>query len=208
MKNSKKGEGSLLSYCNENFSTEASNMFHVATTSQGRAHDPAEADQIMTKASLGSDKDYTLDVWDDIYLCVAGEILERMVINIGVECKYIFYLKELLRLEDAASAEAGHIWQNFEMSEYDKVHFSRGQKVKNSQSHKNNIRSLIQHSSKMVIIDIEFDEQNIKFLDSFSRRQEVRKATLEDFQEHLRDLTSYKIFLNDLLDMEENLREN
>ena len=60
----------------------------------------------------------------------------------------------------------------------------------------------------MVIIDIEFDEQNIKFLDSFSRRQEVRKATLEDFQEHLRDLTSYKIFLNDLLDMEESLREN
>ena len=208
LKKAKKGDGSLLSYYNENFSTEASNMFHIATTSQGRAHDPAEADRMMTKASLGSDKDDTLDLWDDIYLCVAGEILERMVINIGVECHYIFYLKELLRLEDAASAEAGHNLQFFEISEYDKVHFSRGQKVKNSQTHKNNIRSSIQHSSKMVIIDIEFDEQNVKFLDSFSRRRKVRKATLEHFQEHLNDHTSYKIFLNDLLDMEENLREN
>ena len=62
-------------------------------------------------------------------------------------------------------------------------------------------------NDKLGIIENYFDELKIKFLGNFSQRRDKRKTALKHFREHLKERTSYNEFLNDLLNLEEGLRE-
>ena len=135
---------------------------------------------------------------------IAGEIFERMVINIDVEYRYIFYLKELLRLEDLAGDNYDYNLENFKINEFDEVQVSRRQKAKNVHRRPINRK---QDNDKMVTTDIDDNELKIKFNGNFLQRRDLRKEMLNNFRNQLHEYLSYKQFLNDLLDLEENLRE-
>ena len=134
---------------------------------------------------------------------IAGEIFERMVINIDVEYRYIFYLKELLRLEYLAKEKYDYNLDNFKINEFDEAHFSRRQKAKNVNGPKNRKKD----NGKMVFTEIEDSDLNIKFFGNFWQRRGLRKEMLNNFSEHLNDNASYKQFLNDFIHLEENFRE-
>ena len=67
---------------------------------------------------------------------------------------------------------------------------------------------MLHSSSKLAVIDIDLNEQSIKFLGSFSWRHDMRKVMLKDSRKHIKDRASYKMFLSNLLNLEENLIEN
>ena len=209
VKNPKKDNDSAISDFQNRFSIEMSDIFPTATTSHGRVYSPTEANiSVMKRESPGSDESYSLKNCKDKHYFLAEEILEKMANNVEVESRYIFYLKELLRLEDEASVEAGQRLEDFQINEYRKVQFTRLPNTKNSQKYENKARDVLHSSSKLAVIDIDLNEQSIKFLGSFSWRHDMRKVMLKDFRKHIKDRASYKMFLNNLLDLEENLIEN
>ena len=126
---------------------------------------------------------------------IAGEILERMAINIDVEYRYIFYLKELLRLEELAGDNYDYNLENFKINEFDEVHFSRRQRAKNVNGPKNRKKD----NGKMVFTEIEDSQLNIKFYGNFWNRRDLRKEMLNNFRDQLHDYASYKQFLDDFL---------
>ena len=208
VKNPKKDDDPVISDFQHKFSAKIADIFPAATRTHGRVYSSTGANRSVTKReSLGSDEIHPLQPCRDIYYCLAVEILEKMAINVEVESRYMFYLKELLRLEDEASVEAGQRLEDFQINEYRKVQFTRLQNTKNSQKHENKPRDMLHSSSKMKVIDIDLNEQSIKFLGSFSWRHDMRKVTLKNFRKHIKDRTSYKMFLSNLLDLEENLIE-
>ena len=150
---------------------------------------------LAKSASLGSDEDYTSNLRGDMHSSNACEIFEMMVDNIDVEYRYIFYLKELLRLEDIIGEKYDYNLENFKINEFDEVHFSRRQKAKNVNRPKNRKKD----NGKMVFTEIEDSELNIKFYGNFRNRRDLRKEMLSNFREQLHDDASYKQFLDDFL---------
>ena len=192
----------------ENLSYQSSETLHVASTSDACVFSVPDKKEFGTKQeSSDSDEDYTLNFRDDIHLLLAGEILEMMTINIDTEYRYIFYLRELLRLEEVANSKHGPPLENFDINRFDRVHFSRQQKAKNSKEHKNEKRAIGLENEKIGIVEKNFDELNIRFLGNFSVRRDKRKSTLKHFRELLKDRTSYNKFLNYLLNIEEGFIE-
>ena len=203
-KNSNENDGTVLSDFEEKISNNAGEIFYGASTSHGYGIDQPKLNMISAKsASLGSDEDHTSNLRGDMHSNIAGEIFERMVINIDVEYRYIFYLKELLRLEDLAREKYDYNLENFKINEFDEVHYCTKQNTKNVKGPKNRKKD----NSKMVFKEIEDSELNIKFVGNFCQRRDLRKEMLNNFREQLHDISSYEQFLNDLLDLEENLRE-
>ena len=194
----------VLSTFQGNISNGAAEIFDAASTSRGDITNQTKADMILTrKASVGSDEDDTSNLRGDMHSSVAGEILERMAVNIDVEYRYIFYLKELLRLEELAGDNYDYNLENFKINEFDEVHFSRRQKAKNVQGLINRKHD----NDKRVYTDIDDNELKIKFKGNFLQRRDSRKEMLNNFRNQLHEYLSYKQFLNDLLDLDENLRE-
>ena len=110
----------------------------------------------------------------------------------------MFYLKELLRLEDLAGDNYDYNLENFKINEFDEVHFSRRQKAKNVQGLINRKHD----NDKRVFTDIDDNEWKIKFKGNFLQRRDSRKEMLNNFRNKLHEYLSYKQFLNDLLDLE------
>ena len=192
----------------ENFSDQSSETLHFASTSDACVFSGSEKKETRKKGeSSGSDEDCTVIFRKDIHSLLAGEILGLMKTNIDAEHQYIFYLRELLRLEEVANSKYGPPLENFDINRFDHVHLSRRQKAKNSKEHKNEKRGIGLDNGKIGTIENYFDELNIKFLGNFSQRRDKRKATLKHFREHLKDRTFYNEFLNGLLNLEEGLRE-
>ena len=204
------GESHCIVHFNfqENLCYQSLETLPSVSTSDACVFNGPEKKEIRTKGeSSGSDADHIVIFRDDIHSLLAGEILEMMKINIDAEYRYIFYLRELLRLEEVVNSKYGPPLENFDINRFDEVHFTRRQKAKNSKEHKNEKRGIGLKNEKIVIIENYFDELNIKFLGNFSERRDKRKATLKHFREDLQDRTSYNEFLNDLLNLEEGLRE-
>ena len=204
LEDSNKHDGTVLSNFQEKISNKTEEIFNGASTSHGCGIDQPKSNMILARsASMGSEEDYASNLCGDRHSSIAGEIFERMMINIDVEYRYIFYLKELLRLEDLAGDNYDYNLENFKMNEFDEVHFSRRQKAKNVNRPKNRKKD----NGKMVFTEIEDSELNIKFFGNFCQRRDLRKEMLNNFREHLHDISSYQQLLNDLLHLEENLRE-
>ena len=194
----------VLSDFQEKLSNEAGEIFYGASTSHGCGIHRPESNKILAKsASLRSEEDYASNLCGDRHSSIAVEILERMVINIDVEYRYIFYLKELLRLEHLEKEKYDYNLDNFKINEFDEAHFSRRQTAKNVNRSKNRKKD----NGKMVFTEIEDSELNIKFFGNFWKRRGLRKEMLNNFREQPNDNASYKQFLNDFLHLEENFRE-
>ena len=205
-----RGESHCIVHFNfqENLCYQSLETLPSVSTSDACVFNGPEKKEIRTKGeSSGSDADHIVIFRDDIHSLLAGEILEMMKINIDAEYRYIFYLRELLRLEEVANSKHGPPLEHFDINRFDQVHFSRRQKAKNSRKHKKDKRCIDLENEKIRIVKIYFDELNIKFLGTFSQRRDQRKTTLKHFREHLKDRTSYNEFLNCLLNLEEGLRE-
>ena len=203
-KNSNENDGTVLSDFEDKIPNKAREILYGASTSHGYGIDQPKLNMILAKsASLRSDEDQTPNLRQDMHSNIAGEIFERMVINIDVEYRYIFYLKELLRLEDLAREKYDYNLENFKINEFDEVHYFTRQKTKNVRGPNNRKND----NSKMVFTEIEDSELNIKFSGNFCQRRDLRKEMLNDFRRQLHDISSYEQFLNDLLHLEENLRE-
>ena len=203
-KDPNENDGTVLSDFEEKFPNNAGEIYYGASTSHGYGIDQPKSNMILAKsASLGSDEDHTSNLRQDMHSNIAGEIFERMVINIDVEYRYIFYLKELLRLEDLAREKYDYNLENFKINEFDEVHYCARQKTKNVKVHKTRKK----YNSKMVFTEIEDSELNIKFSGNCCKRRDLRKEMLSNFREQLHDISSYQQFLNDLLHYEENWRE-
>ena len=183
---------------------ESLDTLHVASTSDDCVFSGPEKKEVRTNGESSVSDEYdTVNFRDDIHSLLAGEILEMMKNNIDVEYRFIFYLRELLRLEEVANSKYGPPLENFDINRLDQVHFSRRQKAKNSEEHKNEKSGIVLENEKIGMIENYFDELNIKFLGNFSMRRDKRKTTLKHFSEHLKDRTSYNKFLNYLLNLEE-----
>ena len=202
-KDPNENDGTVLSDFEEKIPNNVGEIYYGASTSHGYGIDQPKLNMILAKsASLRSDEDNTPNLRQDMHFNIAGEIFEKMVINIDVEYRYIFYLKELLRLEDLAREKYDYNLEIFKINEFDEVYYCTRQKTKNVKGPKNRKKD----NSKMVFTEIEDSELNIKFFGNFWQRRGLRKEMLNNFREQLNDNASYKQFLNDFLHLEENFR--
>ena len=164
--------------------------------------------KIMTKGiSSGSEGDNTTHLRGDMYCNLVGKIVDLMMSNIDVESRYMFYLKELCRLKYVENADSNDDLENFNIIQFEEAARStKRQKIKSSVGYTNIMKDIVRVNNAIKNTEIELQELRVEFLGPFSQRRDLRKNMLCIFCEVSQDQASYKQFVEDLLDVEEQLR--
>ena len=190
----------------EEFFDGAANNLPSSSSNLGPGSNRPKASKLVKRdISSGSDEDNTTNLRGDIYCNLVWKIVELMMINIDMESRYIFYLKELCRLECAANADSNDNLENFDVIEFEQAPYTRRQKIKSSDGYRNIPREMVRIGNSRKNTKIELQELKVEFLGTLSQRHDLRKNILSLFCEVSKDQASYKHFLEDLLDLEEQL---
>ena len=198
----------VFSKPHEEFFEGAANTLPSSSSNHGVGSDRPTERKLATRAiSSGSDNDDTTNLRGDTYCNLVEKIMDLMMMNIDIESRYIFYLKELCRLEYKANADSNDDLENFNIIEFEQaLRSTKIQKIKNSGGYKNIMKDMVRVHNTMKSTDIELQELRVEFLGPFSERRDLRRNMLSIFCEVSKDQASYKQFVEDLLDVEEQLR--
>ena len=182
----------------------AANTLPSSSSNHGLGSNRPNARKLGTRAiSSGSDDDDTINLRGDIYCNLVWKIVDLMMNNIDTESGYIFYLKELCRLEYVTNTDSSDALENFNIVEFEQAaRYTQRQKIKSS--HGNKIIMKVNNTMKST--ETELQELGVEFLGPFSKRRDLRKDMLWIICEVSKDQASYKQFVEDLLDVEEQLR--
>ena len=108
--------GTVFAEPHEEFFDGAANNLPSSSSNLGPGSNRPKASKLVKRdISSGSDEDNTTNLRGDIYCNLVWKIVELMMINIDMESRYIFYLKELCRLECAANADSNDNLENFDI---------------------------------------------------------------------------------------------
>jgi hypothetical protein len=132
------------------------------------------------------------------YLDLAENILFEMMINIEKEEAYIYYLQQLLVLENTATLD------DFKILEFNDPLAPKHLKIKTT---KQNARQTGNHDKvkKSNNKKPQMVEFNVQFLGRHLDRLELRKSLLENVHDHCKDDKTYKLFFNKIFDFEESI---
>ena len=104
----------VFSKPHEEFFKGAANTLPSSSSNHGLGSNRPKARKLGTRAiSSGSDDDSTINLRGDIYCNLVWKIVDLMMNNIDTESGYIFYLKELCRLEYETNTDSSDALENF-----------------------------------------------------------------------------------------------
>ena len=197
--------GTVFSKPHEEIFEGSANPLPSSSSNHGLGSNRPKTRKLVARAiSSGSDDDNTIDLRGDIYCNLVWKIVDLMKSSIDAESGYIFYLKELCRLEYVANADSNDTLENFNIIEFEQAsRYTKRQKIKSSYGNKNIMKG---NNTTMKRTETELQDLRVEFLGPFSQRRDLRKNMLRIFCETSKDQASYKQFLEDLLDVEEQLR--
>ena len=191
----------------EEFFDGAANNIPSSSSSHGLGSNKPKARKLVTKGmSSESDEDNTTYLRGDLYCNLVWKIVDLMMSNINMESRYMFYLKELCRLEFAANTDSNDDLENFDIIEFEQAQYTKRQKIKSSDGYKNIMKDMVRIGNSRKNAEVELQELKVEFLGTFSQRHDLRKTILSHFCEVSKDQASYKQYLEYLLDLEERLR--
>ena len=196
--------GTVFSKPHEEFFKGAANTLPSSSSNHGVGSNRPTERKLATRAiSSGSDNDDTTNLRGDTYCNLVERIIHLMMINIDTESRYIFYLKELCRLEYETNTDSSDALENFNIVEFEQAaRYTQRQKIKSSRGNK----IIMKVNNTMKSTETELQELGVEFLGPFSKRRDLRKDMLWIICEVSKDQASYKQFVEDLLDVEEQLR--
>ena len=128
------------------------------------------------------------------YLDLAENILFEMMINIEKEEAYIYYLQQLLVLENTATLD------DFKILEFNDPLAPKHLKIKTTKQNARHDQVKISKNKKPQMVKL-----NVQFLGRHLDRLELRKSLLENVHDHCKDDKTYKLFFNKIFDFEESI---
>ena len=142
------------------------------------------------------------------YLCLAEKILEKMLENVINEDVYSYYLRELIRLENA-NEQGGEALDRFEIIGIDDFIAPRHRKTKLSKT-KLKTEEVDGYLGTKISNISQYEEyqrntSQTQFLGRFLDRLDLRKEMLRRYVAHCKDTKSYRQLFDSILDLEEGL---
>ena len=142
------------------------------------------------------------------HLCLAEKILENMLENIMNEDVYSYYLRELIRLENA-NEQGGEALDKFEIIGIDDFIAPRYRKTKLSKT-KLKTEDVdgymgIKMSNISHYEEYQRNTSQTPFLGRFLDRLDLRRDMLRRYVSHCKDKKSYRQLFDSILDLEEGL---
>ena len=142
------------------------------------------------------------------HLCLAEKILENMLKNVINEDVYSYYLRELIRLENA-NEQGGEALDQFEIIGLDDFIAPRHRKAKLSKT-KLKTEEVDGYLGTKISNISQYEEyqrntSQTHFLGRFLDRLDLRKDMLRRYAAHCKDKKSYRQLFDSILDLEEGL---
>ena len=142
------------------------------------------------------------------HLCLAEKILENMLKNVINEDVYTYYLRELIRLENA-NEQGGEALDQFEIIGLDDFIAPRHRKAKLSKT-KLKTEEVDGYLGTKISNISQYEEyqrntSQTHFLGRFLDRLDLRKDMLRRYAAHCKDKKSYRQLFDSILDLEEGL---
>ena len=142
------------------------------------------------------------------HLCLAEKILENMLKNVINEDVYSYYLRELIRLENA-NEQGGEALDQFEIIGLDDFIAPRHRKTKLSKT-KLKTEEVDGYLGTKISNISQYEEyqrntSQTHFLGRFLDRLDLRKDMLRRYAAHCKDKKSYRQLFDSILDLEEGL---
>ena len=140
------------------------------------------------------------------HLCLAEKILENMLQNVMNEDVYSYYLRELIRLENA-NEEGGDALDQFEIIGINDLIAPRQGKMKRTKTKTEDVDGYIGTKSCNISQYEEYQRNtsHTNFLGRFLDRLDLRKDMLRRYGLHCKDKESYRQLFDSILDLEEGL---
>ena len=140
------------------------------------------------------------------HLILAEQILENMLANIMNEDVYSYYLREMIRLENA-NEEGGEALDQFEIIGINDLVAPRQGKMKRTKTKTEDVDGYI---GKKICNISQYEEyqrntSHTHFLGRFLDRVDLRKDMLKRYGLHCKDKESYRQLFDSILDLEEGL---
>ena len=136
------------------------------------------------------------------------QILQRMMNSIEVECLYLHYFRELLRLEEMLKSD-GDTGKDFEIQELNQLQKVKFEKAKCSKSLRTNTSSDIKYKKNYINNRSKNSKHehmdpitNLMF--SKSKRIKLRRQTMSNFHVFCTTEETYSDFINILINLEED----